>query len=817
MRDERGNGTDFWLSPNRSRAWEASLASDEGDDEAAGALDRAPTVFIGFPHASLVCSTCRDVFREPTVGSDGRTRCAGCAPSEGGEAPRADAEAEDAIQSLAVLCRRALRLTTNAGGVSEWTWRADGCGESGIRLRLRDVHDRECAFRPRRCWRPFDAKSDADSRGAKPGRDFCGVVTTKFAYASHAAECEWRAAKCDVAGCLEVVPFCKLAQHALTCPRAIVQCPNKCGWENRRGELESHRTTCEREYIKCGFIDLAREDGAGCLHGCERSAIEAHREECDYRPWRCESCDVSVNAMHASEHAIKCGELRQRCPRCRAMVRAKAFAAHTSHFCMGASKSCAYASFGCLEHGTAEELREHERDSAARHLRLVVKALDAERALSRRQASIMEQMEAALGKFGEEYASLSNKAVERVRFVEMKAVEEVKRLEDCLASNKRAYDEHVTALKAEIKQLENDRAVAVDADAHLAKLDSAISLDEAKALVEASKAEMVACNAQLSKLALAVDASEKQWLDDIETVKAREDEIAERCRQEVFDLVASTSGKDDEIIVRMDALSAEIREISRTLNLDLLGLADKQKELESLWRMATENPQFVRPKVLSSALDVASVPEAAADDAFKSRRRFHPWGDTDSVSDTASERSMRRLGSVTLRKSREASEVGSDVGVDQMRVEDLRVKIKAPDEQRLSKMEPDTLPVSRQPVHVQPTATFVEQEQGGWDFQRAPPRPSFLVTDSETESETESEWRARLRRPHPTSPTSTEGSSDQDNVFRALTSTARHTHMGTKLPTMDEDAEFESDDEKILSSGKGGELEASAAPPPSSP
>jgi len=346
----------------------------------------------------------------------------------------------------------------------------------------------------------------------------------------------------------------------------------------------------------------------------------------------------------------------------------------------------------------------------------------------------MEQMEKALGKFGEEYASLTNKAMQRVQFVEKKAVQEVQRLEACLASNKRAYDDHITALKEEIKKLENDRAVAVDADAHLAKLDSALSLDEAKALVAASKAEMVACNAQLSKLALAIDASEKQWLDDMESVQVREDEIAERCRQEVIALVASTSGKDDEIISRMDALSAEIREISRTLNLDLLGLSDKQRELESLWKMSMENPQFVRRNMLSSAPDVAMVPAAAVEDTFKSRRRFHPAADADSVSDTASERSTRRLGSVTLRKSRETIEVGSDVGADEMRV------------QSLAKTEPEQTSATQQTessrFQAQSPERFIKRGEANWDVHKAPPRPSFLVTDSEAESDAESEKRA---------------------------------------------------------------------------
>jgi hypothetical protein len=658
--DARGGAA--MTSGRMETAGEDSTAATRGDDaeEAAedDALEHAPTVFVGFPHASLVCPQCRDVMLSPVVAENGTTYCAKCAPREDAEDALAeDAEVEDAIQSLPVLCRRAMVLKRNAQGASEWCWKADGCGESGIRLRLRDVHDRECAFVPRRCWYPYDSRVECEANEARKGRDYCGAIVTKIDYVSHVSECAWRSVKCDVKGCEDVVPFCKMTQHALTCPSALVKCPNECEWDGKRRELAEHREICPREYIKCGFINLQHEDGNGCLYGCERDAIDSHRTDCDFRPWHCPSCDAVVNAMHASIHAVKCEESRRPCPRCRAMVRTRAFDAHQEFFCVGASKPCAFAAFGCLEVGAETELRAHERDAAPRHLRLVVKALEAERSSGRKKSKVIERMEQALNKFGEEYASLATKASERVRFVESKAIEEMDRLNEHMESSKRAYDAHVVALEKEIEQLKADRAAAVDADAHLAKLDTAITREEAQQLLDAAKGEMASVNAQFAKLQFAIDVREQKWEEDIEHAATKEAATREAVRREIASIIATTSGADDDLLKRMDTLSTEIREISRTLNLDLMDLADKQKELEDAWRRANENPRLrasaPRAKNPPSPTRGDSDSEASEAVSVKPRRKFKTTSDT--TSETASERSHRRLGSATLRARRLAA------------------------------------------------------------------------------------------------------------------------------------------------------------------
>ena len=714
LRDERGNGTDFWASANRAAPWtslarerarrrgetsvDARVASsaregdgargeggegaravpaaflsndraddddDDDDDDAEedASLEHAPTVFIGYPHASLLCPRCRDVMASPVCARDGTTYCARCAPSAlDGGANEPNAEIEDAIQSLPVLCRRGLTMRKSSSGAAEWVWRADGCRAKGVRLRLRDVHDGECDFALRRCYRPYSSAREVKSRGGKVGRDYCGALVRKNAYATHAATCEWRAVTCDEPGCEDVVPLCRMKLHALTCSHARMTCPNECSWEGKRMDASAHARECPREYVKCGFIDLEHEDAEGCLYGCERARVDEHRSECDFRPWTCPNCEKVVNAMRAAKHAMTCAEARRRCPRCRAQVRVGRFDAHVKRFCTSASRKCAFATFGCLEQGSEEELRVHETESAARHLRLVVRALDDERENGRKKGEIIRRMDEALRRFGDEYARLTAEATERVRFVEMKAIEEVERVKARLESSTMAYDAHATALKEEIQELRADRDAATDADAHLAKLDVALTQEQAQTLVDAARVELDACNAQMATLNLAIESRDRQWREDVADERARERDVAAACRKEAL-AALSSSNEDETLAARMDALSTDIREISRTLNLELLELSEKQNELETLWRDANANPRFAPAEPIA---DERVVTAATTDDdvLVSPRRRFKHA----SASERSRSSSGRRFGPAALRGAAAAAAADADASSIDVRV-----------------------------------------------------------------------------------------------------------------------------------------------------
>ena len=675
LRDDRGNSTDFWLSTTRSSARVAStsrargggewgavverevvgvraLASrvggggggalardsmgasndvepnDDDDDDADIDFAHAPVVFVGYPHVSLLCPRCRDVMLDPVCADDGSSYCRGCAPAPtaaGAPAYARNVEIEDAIVSSAVICRRGLVLKRNAHGAGEWCWNAEGCGEA-VRLSMRDVHDRECQFVSRRCPFPCASMTIAQSHNLVPGKDFCGECVPKYLYISHQQSCAWQPTTCEVKGCAARVPLCKAPHHAQTCPEAVIACANGCGWSGARKSLAEHRaTTCVREYIKCGFINLEDEDELGCLFGCERAGIDAHRMDCDYRPYTCPSCDTKVNALRAARHEAVCAEARRPCPKCHAFVRSKILHAHLDNFCVGASKKCPFVSFGCLECGTTEELVAHQRDDAPRHLRLVVRALDEERERGTKKTQVIERLEASIEDLNAECERLAREANDRVRFVEEKAIEQVQRVQNRLELTTEAFDAHVAAQTAEIARLKIDLTNAVDADAQLTKVTSAVSHEDANALVASIESHAMTCTAQIMSLRAEIDACDVKWNADVEQLSTRDEDTVAACRKEIDSAIRERRERDTST-KRLDELAAEIRDVQRTLNIKLMELSQKQNELNEHWRIANQNPQFVlttrvAPSLTGSEDDVENQ-ERTYVDVVKPRRKL---------------------------------------------------------------------------------------------------------------------------------------------------------------------------------------------------
>ena len=710
LRDDRGNSTDFWLSTTRSSTRVASSrARGEGEREVVGVRElasrvddggtargrggggggvandvetndddddadiddadidfaHAPVVFVGYPHVALLCPRCRDVMLDPVCADDGSTYCRGCAPAPTrADAPAyaRNAEIEDAIVSSAVICRRGLVLKRNAHGAGEWCWNAEGCGEA-VRLSMRDVHDRECQFVSRRCPFPCASMAIAQSHNLVPGKDFCGECVPKYLYISHQQSCAWQPTTCEVKGCAARVPLCKAPHHAQTCPEAVIACANGCGWSGARKSLAEHRaTTCAREYIKCGFINLEDEDELGCLFGCERASIAAHRMDCDYRPYTCPSCDTKVNALRAARHEAVCAEARRPCPKCHAFVRSKMLHAHLDNFCVGASKKCPFASFGCLECGTTEELVAHQRDNAPRHLRLVVRALDEERERGTKKTRVIERLEASIEDLSAECERLAREANDRVRFVEEKAIEQVQRVQNRLEMTTEAFDAHVAAQTAEIARLKIDLTNAVDADAQLTKVTSAVSHEDANALVASIESHAMTCAAQITSLRAEIDACDVKWNADVEQLSTRDEDTVAACRKEI-DSAVRERRESDTSTKRLDELAAEIRDVQRTLNIKLMELSQKQNELNEHWRIANQNPQFVlttriAPSLTGSEDDVENQ-ERTHVDVVKPRRKLKtlakPLASDENVSNSGDGVTplRRRKFSASLRSARD--------------------------------------------------------------------------------------------------------------------------------------------------------------------
>ena len=117
---------------------------DDDDAEEDASLEHAPTVFIGPARVAPVSAVSR---RHGVPGvrarrADDVLRARKRAERLGG-ANEPNAEIEDAIQSLPVLCRRGLTMRKSSSGAAEWVWR-DGrvFVERRVRIRVREGHIR---------------------------------------------------------------------------------------------------------------------------------------------------------------------------------------------------------------------------------------------------------------------------------------------------------------------------------------------------------------------------------------------------------------------------------------------------------------------------------------------------------------------------------------------------------------------------------------------------------------------------------------------------------------------------------------------------
>ena len=82
--------------------------------------------------------------------------------------------------------------------------------------------------------------------------DACGRVIRRKEMPEHLSDtCERRRVGCGHCG----LPFlaCRLAFHAISCPKKIVTCSRKCGASFRLEKQNSHKSSCPREPVPCPF------------------------------------------------------------------------------------------------------------------------------------------------------------------------------------------------------------------------------------------------------------------------------------------------------------------------------------------------------------------------------------------------------------------------------------------------------------------------------------------------------------------------------------------------------------------------------------
>ncbi|XP_037122206.1 TNF receptor-associated factor 2 [Syngnathus acus] len=144
------------------------------------------------------------------------------------------------------------------------------------------------------------------------------------------------------------------------------QCLNPgCAWKGSIKEYETqHEGSCEMERVQC----------EACKDFLLRSEMEKHCErECEARILHCKYCKVSCSFKDIKAHDEVCLKFPMQCKDCgRKKIPRERYSLHLG-FCNKPKHSCPFIELGCKYENNSGKLSEHEKNSTAEHLRLVLR------------------------------------------------------------------------------------------------------------------------------------------------------------------------------------------------------------------------------------------------------------------------------------------------------------------------------------------------------------------------------------------------------------------------------------------------------------
>lgn len=121
--------------------------------------------------------------------------------------------------------------------------------------------------------------------------------------------------------------------------------------------------TCPHGWVKCPYA----------LH-CgpqRRSQLDAHTENCPWRPLECPHCALDVAACQLNTHVANCPRRPISCDQCgTSLLRAD----ETQHLARDCPRALIKCEFGCAEQIERHHLAEHLRDNVTDHMLLLKKA-----------------------------------------------------------------------------------------------------------------------------------------------------------------------------------------------------------------------------------------------------------------------------------------------------------------------------------------------------------------------------------------------------------------------------------------------------------
>ena len=158
--------------------------------------------------------------------------------------------------------------------------------------------------------------------------------------------------------------------HYEKCNEYPLKCPNKCGNNIKRKDMNSHHDICPLESLDCPF------NARDCCNKILREDMECHKRECYYRPYSCEYCGHRGTFRDIMcSHYSTCDQYPLECPnKCgETNIKRRDMKAHCD-ICPLEPLSCPFKDVGCSNKIQRKDMEKHIEINTQCHLMMVSKS-----------------------------------------------------------------------------------------------------------------------------------------------------------------------------------------------------------------------------------------------------------------------------------------------------------------------------------------------------------------------------------------------------------------------------------------------------------
>lgn len=270
-----------------------------------------------------------------------------------------------------------------------------GCNFVEVQCNRYGYRKRESTVKLKTCWEGVKGKGHYNK--VEWEEEMCGIIVQRQHLSNHQNnQCKFRQYSCEYCGYVDTYDAIAgtasirnrdsliegSANHYSKCENFPLKCPNECGENLTRIQMNTHKKTCPLELIDCPLEANCRSNGI-ILHKVLRKDIEQHKKVCEYRPYTCEYCGcigtfISITGL-MSEHKIECHydschHYPLECPNeCGDVIKRKNITTHRE-ICPLEPTDCPFKTIGCTVKVTRNNMDNHIQTNIQSHLLLMVES-----------------------------------------------------------------------------------------------------------------------------------------------------------------------------------------------------------------------------------------------------------------------------------------------------------------------------------------------------------------------------------------------------------------------------------------------------------